>query len=101
MYEVEEFYYLCSENKGAEQLHCDSAADCTVTAQLICTFVFTYAKTRFSHDAAHIINCSRRHCLSMIWNSNLMSRFATKSGTETFIWVRDDFENLSSTYVSG
>ena len=26
-----------------------------VTAQLICAFVFTYAKIRFSHDAAHIM----------------------------------------------
>ena len=24
-----------------------------VTEQLICTFVFAYAKSRFSHDAAH------------------------------------------------
>ena len=28
---------------------------CVVTAQLICAFVFAYAKNRFSHDAAHII----------------------------------------------
>ena len=27
---------------------------CAVTAQLICAFVFTFAKGRFSHDAAHI-----------------------------------------------
>ena len=27
---------------------------CTVTAQLICIFVFTHANSRFSHDAAHI-----------------------------------------------
>ena len=27
---------------------------CAVIAQLICTFVFAYAKSRFSHDAAHI-----------------------------------------------
>ena len=26
-----------------------------VTAQLICAFVFAYAKSRFSHDAAHIL----------------------------------------------
>ena len=25
-----------------------------LTAQLICTFVFPYAKSRFSHDAAHM-----------------------------------------------
>ena len=27
-----------------------------VTAQLICGFVFAYAKSRFSHDAAHIMS---------------------------------------------
>ena len=26
-----------------------------VTAKLICVFVFAYAKSRFSHDEAHII----------------------------------------------
>ena len=29
---------------------------CAVTAQLICGFVFAYAKFRFSHDAAHMQN---------------------------------------------
>ena len=28
---------------------------CAVTAQMICTFVFAYAKGRFSHDAAHFL----------------------------------------------
>ena len=26
-----------------------------ITAKLICVFVFAFAKSRFSHDAAHII----------------------------------------------
>ena len=26
-----------------------------VTAKLICVFVFAYAKSRFSHDAAHLV----------------------------------------------
>ena len=26
-----------------------------VTAKLICAFVFAYSKSRFSHDAAHIV----------------------------------------------
>ena len=26
-----------------------------VTAKLICVFVFAYAKSQFSHDAAHIV----------------------------------------------
>ena len=46
--EAEELCYLCGESKGADQLHC-------VTAQLLCAFVFAYAKSRFSHDAANII----------------------------------------------
>ena len=45
---VEGLYNLSSENKGADQLR-------SVTAQLICAFVFAYAKSRFSHDAAHFM----------------------------------------------
>ena len=30
-----------------------------VTAKLICAFVFAYAKSRFSHDTAHIIQCEQ------------------------------------------
>ena len=41
---VEGLYYLCSGNKGQ--------ISCALTAQLVCTFVFTYAKNRFSHGAA-------------------------------------------------
>ena len=41
IYEIEGLYFLCSENKG------------TVTAKLICVFVFAYAKIRFSHVVAH------------------------------------------------
>ena len=29
---------------------------CAVTAQLICVFVFAYAKSWFSHDVAHILD---------------------------------------------
>ena len=36
--------YLYRENKGADQL--------AVTVQLICVFVFAYAKRRFSHGEA-------------------------------------------------
>ena len=43
--EVEGLYYPCRENKGADQLR---------GSKLICAFVFTYAKSRFSHDAAYI-----------------------------------------------
>ena len=34
---------------------------CAVTAQLICVFVFAFAKSRFSHNEAHIIIYIYRH----------------------------------------
>ena len=43
---VEGLFYLCSENKGADQLR--------GTAKLICVFVFAYEKCWFSHDAAQM-----------------------------------------------
>ena len=46
IYEEEGFYHLCSVNKAL--------ISCTVTAQLIYAFVCTYAKSRLSHNAAHI-----------------------------------------------
>ena len=45
--EVEGLYYLCSKNKGADQLRSYRAADLCLR--------FTYAKNGFSHDAAHTI----------------------------------------------
>ena len=39
--------YLCSENKGADQLR-----GYRVTAKLVCAFVFIYAKCWFSGAAA-------------------------------------------------
>ena len=41
---------------------------CVATAQLICAFDFTYAKSKFSHDTAHIIFIS------------LYKEYSTKSG---------------------
>ena len=41
IYKVEGLYYLCSENKDADQL--------------ICAFVLAYAKNRISHEVAHIV----------------------------------------------
>ena len=44
---VEELYYrICVANTKA-------LISLTVTAKLICDFVFAYAKCWFSHDAAH------------------------------------------------
>ena len=39
-------YYPCSENKGADQLRGQREADLV--------FVFAYAKSRFSHNEAHL-----------------------------------------------
>ena len=41
-------YYLCIENKGADQLHGYRAVDLR--------FVFAHAKSRFSHDTAHLFH---------------------------------------------
>ena len=35
---------------------------CAVTLQLICTFVFEFAKFRFSHDAAHMTVYGMLYC---------------------------------------
>ena len=51
IYEEDEVYYPCSENKGTDQLR-------GVTAKLICTFVFSYADCWFSHQAAHLLTAS-------------------------------------------
>ena len=45
--EVEGLYYLNYVAKTKALI------GCVVTAQLICVFVFAYAKSRFSHDEAH------------------------------------------------
>ena len=44
--EVEGLYYPYSETKALISF--------AVTAKLICVFVFAYAKSRFSHDEAHM-----------------------------------------------
>ena len=43
----EGLYYLCSGNKGPDQLR--------NSTKVICAFVFAYAKIQFSHDPAHFI----------------------------------------------
>ena len=55
--DVDELFYLCSKMKGANQLR--------LTTQLICAFVFAYAKNRFS--------CERLICLSSILVENSLT----------------------------
>ena len=52
---VEGLHYLCSENKGADQL-------------LICVFVFEYAKCWFSHDAAQMLSLTHFSNQYQQWN---------------------------------
>ena len=56
---VEELYYPCSENKGADQI------SFAVTAKLVCAFVFAYANCRFSHAAAKI----KQVCVSLRYST--------------------------------
>ena len=44
--EVEKLYYVAKTK---------ALISCAVTVQLICTFVFAYAKSCFFHDKAHIL----------------------------------------------
>ena len=54
IYEEEGLYYLCSENKGADQFR-------GLPAKLICVFVFDNAKSPFSHDAAQMLIYRFKH----------------------------------------
>ena len=45
-----------------------------VTAKLICVFVFAYAKSRFSHDAAHIKVLVREYLLNAYTNNKDVQR---------------------------
>ena len=67
---------------------------CTVTARLICTFVFAYAKSRFSHEAAQIIciesahqKTSLLHCIHEYGPMNPMqSRFSHDTAYINFLF---------------
>ena len=49
-----------------------------VTAQLICTFVLAYAKSRFSHDVAHLNHSCKCHLLLFLFTSTSASTFISK-----------------------
>ena len=53
MWEEEGLYYPSSENKGADQLRGYRKADLRLC--------FAYAKSRFSHNAAHILNIVEKY----------------------------------------
>ena len=60
IYKVEALYYLCSENKGADQLRGDREADLRLCFR-ICEMFF------FSHDAAQIKNAGYLVSLEAQW----------------------------------
>ena len=69
--EVEGLYYLCRENKGADQLRGKLRAYREADLRL-CFCICKFAKSRFSHDAAHIVGTLVdakliNHCLPLIW----------------------------------
>ena len=67
---VEGLYYLCSENKGADQLRGYREADLRL-------FFSHMQKIRFSYDEAHIINHSVPTFFTFPWmNQDL--RFSSK-----------------------
>ena len=47
-----------------------------VTAKLICVFVFAYSKSRFSHDAAHLIVASPAPSIRIACDKNTLARSA-------------------------
>ena len=59
IYKVEELYYLCSENKGTDQLHGYHTANLR-----LCFHIF--AKSRFSHAEAHLWSLSTFFVLKVI-----------------------------------
>ena len=67
-----------------------------VTAKLICVFVFAYAKSRFSHDAAHMMKAEnldvhRFYCIIYLVSIILYPDFQTSSLGDFFFnsWFTD------------
>ena len=68
--EVEGLYFLGSENKKV-------LISCTVIAQLICVFIFTYVKSRFSHDAAQFMEKTNKAIKHLENNYTTSTNFIT------------------------
>ena len=85
-------YYLCIENKGADQL-CGSLISCAVTTQLICSFVFAYSKTKFSHDMAHLLTF-----LSFLFFCRYAARFDCGCRYKITIKFLDEKKQLLDSY---
>ena len=71
---------------------------CAVTAQLICAFVFAYAKSRFSHDVAHIQKCTSVTLHAHVIQTSSKHHFY-KSNTEVYRGVHYCPYVCSKTYI--
>ena len=73
--EVEELYTTCIYIVKTKAL-----ISCKVTGQLICAFVFSFAKSRISHDRAQITYCltiKNKHVFNVVdFGTNLLFDFA-------------------------
>ena len=67
---------------------------CAITAQLICTFVFTYAKGRFSHDTSHKLKVLML-LISSITNTSFLSTHTSHIFSSSHCILSVDFLSLS------
>ena len=81
-------YYPCSENKGADQFRGN-------TAQLICVFVFAYAKSRISHNKVHIPSTNKQDPN----NTRQVIHALNGACNETFKTLKNRFINIAYTNV--
>ena len=77
--EEEGLYFLCSKNKGANQL--------SSYRQLICTFIFTYAKSRFPHDGAQMSRVMRKPTFCICENKDADQLAVTAKLISAFVFA--------------
>ena len=75
---VEGLYYLCSENKGADQLRGYRKADL-----ILC---FCICKKPFSHDGAHIVSVSHQMYFDTVHKKSLDKAILIRVCI-TFLWT--------------
>ena len=68
-------------------------------AQLICTFVFTYAKIRFSFDAAHIavivfVQCNLSYYSGLCFIALIYLRSIYRISSLVYMYIFHDFRVL-------
>ena len=70
---------------------------CVVSRQLICNFVFAYAKSRFCHDVAHVYVCHLRTHLRL--HCRGASEKKNTEVTSTYIYECGDFKYTNLTFT--